>query len=98
MGKGGGDSSKTLEKKIKSIIMGSKGGPPLRVYMDVCCLNRPFDDQAQDKVRLETEAIVGILKRCGADTCWALVGSDIITLEASKNTDLAKRQKVLTDE
>ena len=67
----------------------------MRIYMDVCCLNRPFDDQTQDKVRFETEAIVSMLKCCDADENWVLVGSDIIILETLKNRDLVKRQKVL---
>jgi hypothetical protein len=24
----------------------------MKIYLDVCCLNRPFDDQMQDRVRL----------------------------------------------
>ena len=28
----------------------------LRIYLDICCYNRPFDDQSQMKIRLETEA------------------------------------------
>ena len=28
----------------------------MRVYLDNCCYNRPFDEQAQLPVRLETEA------------------------------------------
>ena len=28
----------------------------MRLYLDNCCFNRPFDDQSQLKVRLETEA------------------------------------------
>ena len=28
----------------------------MRVYWDNCCYNRPFDEQAQLRVRLETEA------------------------------------------
>ena len=28
----------------------------LKIYLDICSYNRPFDDQAQMKVRLETEA------------------------------------------
>jgi len=63
--------------------------------MDVCCLNRLFDDQSQDKIRLETEAIVGILKRCANLQGWELIGSDIIILEVSKNPDTVKMQKVL---
>jgi predicted nucleic acid-binding protein len=63
--------------------------------MDVCCLNRPFDDQSQDKIRFETEAIISILRRCDISKAWKLIGSDIISLEISKNQDLIKRQKVL---
>jgi hypothetical protein len=35
----------------------------LRIYVDVCCLNRPFDNQTQDRIRLEAEAVILILKR-----------------------------------
>ena len=28
----------------------------MRVYLDNCCYNRPFDDKVQLRVRLETEA------------------------------------------
>jgi predicted nucleic acid-binding protein len=28
----------------------------MRIYMDNCCFNRPFDDQASIRIRLETEA------------------------------------------
>ena len=28
----------------------------MRVYLDNCCYNRPFDEQDQLSVRLETEA------------------------------------------
>jgi len=66
----------------------------MRVYLDVCCFNRPFDDQSQDKVRLETEAVISILKRCEYKE-WELIGSDIIKLEIIKNQDHAKKQKVL---
>lgn len=65
----------------------------MKVYLDVCCLSRLFDDQSQDKVRLETEAVVSILKRC-VNKEWVLVGSDIIRLETSKNQDAVKRQKI----
>jgi predicted nucleic acid-binding protein len=63
--------------------------------MDVCCLNRPFDNQSQDKVRFEAEAVISILKRCGTDEGWELIGSDIVHLESSKSQDPIKRQKVL---
>lgn len=28
----------------------------MRIYMDNCCFNRPFDDQSKIRIRLETEA------------------------------------------
>jgi len=32
----------------------------MRIYLDNCCYNRPFDDQNQLSVRLETEAKLAI--------------------------------------
>ena len=33
-----------------------RGDLSMRVYLDNCCFNRPFDDQSQARVRLEAEA------------------------------------------
>ena len=63
--------------------------------MDVCCLARPFDDQSQDKIRLEAEAVISVLKRCEDRADWELTGSDVISLEISKNNDPVKKKKVL---
>ena len=35
--------------------------PPKRVYLDVCALCRPFDDQRQARIRLETTSVELIL-------------------------------------
>lgn len=35
----------------------------MRVYLDNCCLNRPFDTQVHARVRLETEAKLRIQER-----------------------------------
>ena len=32
----------------------------MKVYLDNCCFNRPFDDQSQIRVRLESEAKMAI--------------------------------------
>lgn len=37
-----------------------------RIYLDVCCLNRPFDNQSQPRIALETQAILTILSQCEA--------------------------------
>ncbi|HPS91930.1 MAG TPA: PIN domain-containing protein [Methanothrix sp.] len=61
----------------------------MKVYMDVCCLCRPFDDRAQDRIRIESEAVLTILGRCNDD--WTLVGSEAIDFELSAVTDQKKR-------
>ena len=65
----------------------------MRIYMDVCCLNRPFDDQSQERIKLESEAVLMILHRC--EICeWVLVGSEVIELEISRIADPSRRTKV----
>lgn len=31
------------------------------IYLDMCCLKRPFDDQTQPRIHLETEAVLSLL-------------------------------------
>lgn len=64
------------------------------IYMDCCCLNRPSDDQTQDKIRIETDAIMAVLFKCFYGT-WKLIGSDIIEYEIMKTPDNNKRDKAL---
>jgi hypothetical protein len=66
----------------------------LLVYMDCCCLNRPADDQTQDKIRIETDVIIGILFKCFYGP-WKLIGSDIVQYEIMKTIDLNKLDKAL---
>lgn len=35
----------------------------IRIYLDNCCFNRPYDDQEQIKIRLESEAKLEIQAR-----------------------------------
>ena len=37
----------------------------MKLYLDVSCLNRPFDDQTPTRIRLESEAISVIFERIG---------------------------------
>jgi hypothetical protein len=54
----------------------------MRLYLDVCCLNRPFDDQTQDRIHLETEAILSILKHVEIGD-WTLVSSSVVLYEVN---------------
>jgi len=64
----------------------------MKIYMDVCCLCRPFDDHQNRKIRLEAEAVLAILDRCSRD--WELVGSVVIDDEISRLADIDKRLKL----
>jgi predicted nucleic acid-binding protein len=65
----------------------------MKIYLDVCCLNRPFDDQTQDRIHLETEAILSILNH-SRTAGWSVIGSDAIDYEISKMPDNDKRLMV----
>ncbi len=41
----------------------SLAGKKMRVYLDNCCFNRPFDDQSKIRTRLEAEAKLHIQEK-----------------------------------
>jgi len=61
--------------------------------MDNCCYNRPFDNQNQLRIALETEAklfIQNMIKSQGIDFVWSYV----LLLENSRNTSSAKKNAI----
>lgn len=69
-------------------------GDWLRIYMDVCCLNRPFDDLSQERIYLEAEAVLHIISRCDAGE-WILQSSNAIDFELSKLSDEDKYDGIM---
>jgi predicted nucleic acid-binding protein len=65
-----------------------------KIYLDVCCLNRPFDDWTQERIRLEGEAILSIMERIRT-LKWQLVTSEAITVELEKMRNLEKLENIL---
>jgi predicted nucleic acid-binding protein len=65
----------------------------VRIYFDVSSLNRPFDDQGQERIRIEAEAVALILARCGAGG-WRQVSSAMALIEISANPDAERRRNV----
>lgn len=65
-----------------------------RIYLDACCLNRPFDDQSQDRIRLESEAVLLILIRVQQheDSLW--VSSEAVRYEVEQTPDSERRRRV----
>lgn len=66
----------------------------MRIYLDQCCLNRPFDDQRQDRVHLETECIETILERFRTGR-WQWIGSWAIVYEVSYVAEADLRTELL---
>jgi len=66
----------------------------MKIYMDVCCLCRPFDNQLIPRIRYESEAVIAILNRCSLD--WELVWSSAITYEIAKIVDHERKHYVST--
>ena len=66
---------------------------PKTIYLDVCCLNRPFDDQSQSRVRIEAEAVLSILEMA-AEQKVEVLDTDIIDDELSQHPDHERRGKV----
>lgn len=62
----------------------------LKIYLDNCCYNRPFDDQSQLKIHLETQAKLYIQAKI-KDGAYNLVWSYILDYENGKNPYEEKR-------
>ena len=56
----------------------------MRIYLDMCCFNRPYDDQTQPRIRIETEAKVVIQQKIKYAEC-ELLWSSILDFECAKN-------------
>lgn len=66
----------------------------MRVYLDVCCLNRPFDDQTQERIRLETSAIAAIFQRIEeGELVW--VSSRAVRIEIARTSNAERRARLL---
>jgi predicted nucleic acid-binding protein len=63
-----------------------------KIYFDVCCLNRPFDDQSQARIRLEAEAVLMALSRCGEGD-WEWIGSEVVDFEIRQTPDPERRRR-----
>lgn len=66
----------------------------MRIYLDVCCLNRPLDDLSIGRNRLEAEAVLEILRHV-QEGRLELIGSDVIEAELSVMPSSDRREKVL---
>jgi hypothetical protein len=64
-----------------------------RIYLDNCCFNRPYDDQSQPLVRLETQAKL-FIQNMVFEQKVELIWSYVLKYENSRNPYTAKRRSI----
>ena len=64
------------------------------LYLDACCLNRPFDDQRQARIHLESEAVLALLGDV-ATAKYRLADSAVLQFEIGRIADQTRRQGAL---
>jgi len=69
------------------------GAELIRVYLDNCCFNRPYDEQILIKVRLETQSKMNI-QQWVLDGKLELVWSFILEYENDKNPFVERRKQI----
>jgi len=65
----------------------------MKVYLDNCCFNRPFDDQSNILTRMESDAKLFIqeqIKNGNIDLVWSSVNE----FENNDNPSLEKRERI----
>jgi predicted nucleic acid-binding protein len=65
-----------------------------RIYFDTSCLNRPFDDQKQLRIYLETESIIYVMSQIDNGK-WSEVTSTMVDIEINARTDEEQRLRVM---
>jgi predicted nucleic acid-binding protein len=64
-----------------------------KIYLDVCCLNRPFDDQTQPRIYLETQSVMTIINQCQSGN-WKMINSSALIAELNQTPDIERLQNV----
>jgi len=66
-----------------------------KIYLDCCCLNRPFDDQSNPIIYFESEAIKIIISLC-EQGLFTLISSEILEFEINKTSDILRKERLKT--
>ena len=65
----------------------------MKVYLDNCCFNRPYDDQSHLRIRLEAEAKLSIQEEI-RNGVFELAWSYILDYENGKNPFRERREQI----
>lgn len=69
----------------------------MRVYLDLCCLKRPFDDQSQPRIHLEAEAVLALLDASGKQIEFLHAGAHDLENEQNSLPSRAARVREWLD-
>ncbi|MCG3147014.1 MAG: hypothetical protein PCFJNLEI_00450 [Verrucomicrobiae bacterium] len=65
----------------------------MRIYLDMCAWKRPFDDQTQGRILIETTAVLRILNAADAGI-FTLCNSAALEAENRRNPNQQRRERV----
>lgn len=63
----------------------------MKIYLDMCSLQRPLDTKTQLRISVEAEAILGVLALCESGQ-GELIGSAVLVFEAERNPHPVRRR------
>jgi hypothetical protein len=66
----------------------------MKIYLDNCMFNRPFDEQSHIRIRIETEAKLAIQEEIRRGT-YQLIWSYILDYENSKNPFRERQEQIM---
>ena len=66
----------------------------MRFYLDTCCYNRPYDDQAHERIHLEGEAVLAVISKC-KQCDDEIIGSPALDFEIEQIAHIEKAEKVM---
>lgn len=65
----------------------------MKLYLDLCVYNRPFDYQGQERVALETGAFIYLLEKIEKGS-HVLIASEALTYENNKSLDEQRKARI----
>ncbi len=65
----------------------------MKIYLDMCVYNRPFDYQGQPRISIETQAFIYILEQIEKGN-YDLVISDVLLYENNKNPNIERKSRI----
>lgn len=66
----------------------------MRIYLDCCSLQRPFDDKSQPRIAVEAEAVLVILTMCELGQL-TLISSEAMQFEIGRIPDHERKEEAL---